>query len=198
LGELAGFGIVHPLPGIVPGLQINSAITLPVGVEAYAAYALGAWLAPGARPQAKGFARRSAIGALILGMAGQVAYHLLAAEHATVAPWPVTVLVSCLPVAVLGLAAALTHLLRQEEARDGAAEPAEGHAGRHAQVPVPFAVPEGDRFAELFAPELIAGTVPGIRKIKSRARVGSPRATDIRRHLEAVLAGQANHNGHRA
>jgi hypothetical protein len=45
-------------------------------------------------------------------MAGQVIYHLLAAAHATAAPWPVVVVVSCMPVAVLGLAAALTHLLR--------------------------------------------------------------------------------------
>jgi hypothetical protein len=37
LGELCGFGVIHPLPGIVPGLQLNTAITLPVGVEAYAA-----------------------------------------------------------------------------------------------------------------------------------------------------------------
>jgi hypothetical protein len=45
-------------------------------------------------------------------VAGQIIYHLLAASHATAAPWPVVVVVSCMPVAVLGLAAALTHLLR--------------------------------------------------------------------------------------
>jgi len=39
LGELAGFGIVHPLPGIWDSFRINTAITLPVGVEAYGAYA---------------------------------------------------------------------------------------------------------------------------------------------------------------
>ena len=47
LGGLCGFGVIHPLPGIVGGLSLNTAITLPVGVEAYGAYALGAWLAPG-------------------------------------------------------------------------------------------------------------------------------------------------------
>ena len=56
-------------------------------------------------------ARRSAIGALSLGMCGQVAYHLLRTAHATRAPWPVVVLVSCIPVITLGLAAALTHML---------------------------------------------------------------------------------------
>ena len=41
LGELCGFGPIHPLPGIADGCTINTAITLPVGVEAYGAYALG-------------------------------------------------------------------------------------------------------------------------------------------------------------
>lgn len=44
-------------------------------------------------------------------MLGQVAYHLLAAAHSTRAPWPVVVLVSCLPVVTFGFGAALTHLL---------------------------------------------------------------------------------------
>ena len=80
LGTLCGFGMVHPLPGIADGFQINTAITLPVGVEAYGAYALGAWLTPGVPGRARTFARRSAVGALALGMAGQVIYHLLAAS----------------------------------------------------------------------------------------------------------------------
>ena len=114
LGGLCGFGPVHVLPGIVPGFRINTAITLPVGVEAYAAFALGAWLGSVPIPdQARLFARRSAIGALVLGMTGQVIFHLLSAAHAKAAPWPVVVLVSCMPVGVLGLSAALAHLLRQ-------------------------------------------------------------------------------------
>jgi hypothetical protein len=118
LGTLCGFGIVHPLPGIASGFELNTAITLPVGVEAYGAYALGAWLTPGTPPAARRFARRSALGALALGMAGQVIYHLLTAWHATRAPWPVVMLVSCLPVLTLGLGGALTHLLRGEPDAD--------------------------------------------------------------------------------
>jgi hypothetical protein len=118
LGELCGFGVIHPLPGILPGFELNTAITLPVGVEAYAAYALGAWMSPASPPEARRFARWSALGALAYGMAGQVIYHLLAAAHATAAPWPVVVVVSCMPVAVLGLAAALTHLLRAADVTD--------------------------------------------------------------------------------
>ncbi len=37
LGVLTGFGVVHPLPGIADGFTLNSAITLPIGVETYAA-----------------------------------------------------------------------------------------------------------------------------------------------------------------
>jgi hypothetical protein len=118
LGELCGFGVIHPLPGILPGFELNTAITLPIGVEAYAAYALGAWMSSGSPPGARRLARWSALGALAYGMAGQIIYHLLAAAHATAAPWPVVVVVSCMPVAVLGLAAALTHLLRAADVTD--------------------------------------------------------------------------------
>jgi hypothetical protein len=114
LGELCGFGVVAPLPGILPGFHLNTAITLPVGVEAYGAYALGAWLTPGTPQRARAFARRSAVGALLLGMLGQVVYHLLAAAGAVRAPWPVVVLVSCLPVVTLGFGAGLAHLLRTD------------------------------------------------------------------------------------
>src|SRR5215472_15844674 len=47
LGQMTGFGLVRPLPGLWDSLQVNTAITLPVGVEAYGAYALRAWLAAG-------------------------------------------------------------------------------------------------------------------------------------------------------
>ena len=124
LGTLCGFGVVHPLPGIWPAVRLNTAITLPVGVEAYAAYALGAWLSAGVSGAARTFARRSAIGALVLGMSGQVAYHLLSAAHAARAPWLVVTLVACLPVVTLAFGAALTHLLRAEPDQAGAAQAA--------------------------------------------------------------------------
>lgn len=124
LGGMCGFGLVQPLPGIV-AWHLNTAITLPVGVESYGAYALGAWLTSGSSETARKFARRSAIGSLFLGVLGQVAYHLLAAAHATRALWPVVVLVSCLPVVTLGFGAALTHLLRTPVGRiwSGGTEP---------------------------------------------------------------------------
>ena len=41
------------------------------------------------------FSRWSAIGSLLLGMAGQVAYHLLEQDRMTHTPWGVTTAVSC-------------------------------------------------------------------------------------------------------
>jgi hypothetical protein len=115
LGELTGFGKVHPLPGIADGFTINTAITLPIGVEAYAAYALRVWLSnkPLSAETLK-FARRSAIGALVLGALGQIAYHLLAAAKAPHAPMWVTTIVACFPVAVLGLGTTLAHLVHRD------------------------------------------------------------------------------------
>ncbi|HEX5119566.1 MAG TPA: ABC transporter permease [Pseudonocardiaceae bacterium] len=115
VGVLTGFGPVHPLPGIASGFTINSAITLPIGVETYAAYALRVWLSGAGPVRAQRFAKRSAIAAFVLGGLGQIAYHLMTAAHLTVAPWPITTAVSCLPVVVLGFGAALAHLQGRTE-----------------------------------------------------------------------------------
>jgi hypothetical protein len=111
LGTLTGFGVVHPLPGIADGFTINSAITLPIGVETYAAFALRVWLSGQVPASARRFAKWSALAALVLGALGQVAYHLLEAAGVTQAPWQITTVVACLPVAVLGMGAALAHLV---------------------------------------------------------------------------------------
>jgi hypothetical protein len=120
LGELTGFGPIRLLPGIADQVVINSAITLPIGVEAYAAYAMWAWLAPtgaGVSATARRFACWSALAALVLGAGGQVAYHLMVAAGMTAAPWQITAFVSCLPVVVLGCGAALAHLIHREATR---------------------------------------------------------------------------------
>jgi hypothetical protein len=186
LGGLCGFGPVDLLPGIGSGFHINTAITLPVGVEAYGAYALGAWLAPAEVPElARRFAKRSAIGALALGMLGQVIYHLLAAAHAARAPWPVVVLVSCMPVVTLGFGAALTHLLRSEPVSEGA--PA-------ADTPVPGPPAglngHGHAAAGLFAAELARGEVPGVRRIRREMHLGQPRAQEVREYLTGLASSE--------
>ena len=211
LGSLCGFGLVQPLPGIV-AWHLDTAITLPIGVEAYGAYALGAWLLPGTPEPARRFARRSAVGALTLGALGQVVYHLLAAAHATRAPWPVVVLVACLPVVTLGFGAALTHLLRAE-IQAGTAVPAVPAA---VPVPQPEAEPapeapsadaEFDRLlnwltsdgnavpdvpelyqeaAAMFAADLTVGRLPGIRAIREGLRVGQDKATQVQAYLRTL------------
>jgi hypothetical protein len=116
IAQKTGFGLVSPLPGIWPSLHLDTSITLPVGVEAYAAYALRAWLSSeqSISGRTRRFAKWSAICSFALGMSGQVAYHLLAQAGATRAPWPVTTLVSCLPVLVLAMGTALAHMLRAD------------------------------------------------------------------------------------
>jgi hypothetical protein len=110
LGEMAGFGPVNLLPGIA-NVEINTAITLPIGMEVYAAYALYVWLSGRAVGKALSFAKRSAITSLVIGAAGQMAYHVMEAAGVGVAPWYVTAAVACLPVAVLGMGAALAHMV---------------------------------------------------------------------------------------
>ena len=124
IAQKTGFGMVPLLPGIWSSLHLDTAVTLPVGVECYAAYALRAWLATGhaISDRTRRFARWSAICSFALGMAGQVAFHLMDQDHVTRAPWGITTLVSCLPVLVLGMGTALAHMLREDAAADGHAQ----------------------------------------------------------------------------
>jgi hypothetical protein len=183
LGELCGFGPVRVLPGI-SDLTINTAITLPIGVEAYAAYALGAWMSPSSPLQARRFARWSALGALGYGMAGQIIYHLLAASHAAAAPWPVVVVVSCMPVAVLGLAAALTHLLQLPAAE------AEREPGPDLQF---SAAPFTD--AETAAADALARSITGGNPLTPNALASKFRLTRAET-TKVVATVTAASNGH--
>jgi hypothetical protein len=128
--------MVPLLPGIWPSLHLDTAVTLPVGVECYAAYALRAWLATGQpiSDRTRRFAKRSAICSFALGMAGQVAFHLMDQDQIARAPWGITALVSCLPVLVLGMGTALAHLLREDAAAAGRAP---ASAPGPARVPPP-------------------------------------------------------------
>ena len=51
---------------------------------------------------------------LALGVAGQVAYHLMAQAGMERASWAVTTIVSCLPVLVLGMGTVMAHMLRAD------------------------------------------------------------------------------------
>lgn len=117
LGELTGFGVVHPFPGMPWGLdhvQINSAITLPIGVETYAAYAMRVWLSPAVSARTRRFAKWSVVGAFLIGGAGQIAYHLMTAMGITRAPWEIVTGVALLPLIVAFLGVGLAHLVHTD------------------------------------------------------------------------------------
>jgi hypothetical protein len=106
LGSLCGF----PKLG-----RLSTNWTLAIGMEAYGAYALRVWLgnAPGQRSRT--FAQWSALGAFMLSLIGQIAYHLMLANGMRRAPDAVIVFVACLLVVVLAFAAILTHLMHADE-----------------------------------------------------------------------------------
>lgn len=119
IGKLTGFGRVNLLPGIGKGWVVDTAITLPVGVEAYSAYAFYVALNPAAPARARWFGAISAAIAVVLGMGGQTAYHVMTAAGVTAAPTWITTLVSCLPVGVFALVAVLVHMVRTGEREEG-------------------------------------------------------------------------------
>lgn len=118
LGQLTGFGLIEPFPGVTDW-RINSSIVLPISVEAYGAYALSCWLAPGIySDRTVQFAGVSALISLGVGALAQVAYHLMSAAGIVAAPWQITALVACVPVAVLGLASALAKMVTADRRAD--------------------------------------------------------------------------------
>ncbi len=116
LGGMTGFGVINLLPGMVDDggwATVNTAVTLPIGLETYAAYALHAYT-QAQSPELKRFAGRSAIVALVLGGSGQLAYHVMESLGVVVAPWWITAIVATIPVAVLGAGTRLSSLIRAD------------------------------------------------------------------------------------
>jgi hypothetical protein len=77
-----------------------------------------------------------------------------------------------------------------------------GHAAPEQDaVPEPPASLNGhaDRAAEIFADDLAAGTVPGVRRIRREMHVGQPKAQQVREHLTGLANGhgQAARGGDR-
>jgi cytochrome bd-type quinol oxidase subunit 2 len=88
---------------------------LPLSIEAYGSYAVRVWLSSATLSgRTRRYARWSALASLVVGAGAQVASHLMRAATITSAPWQVTVVVACVPVAVLGLATGLATLVRQD------------------------------------------------------------------------------------
>lgn len=157
IGEMAGFGPVKVLPGISE-FTINTAITLPVGLETYAAYSMYAWLtAVGLTNGTRRFAMWSAFGSLALGMAGQVSYHLLvvAGVAKNAAPVAIVIGVSSIPVLVVGFGIGLAHAMHKD------------HSARHA--------PEAPETAEEPVPVAEVEVTPEVPERPAPALVPAPR-----------------------
>lgn len=116
LGTMCGFGMIEPLPGITD-FQLNTAITLPLGIEAYGIYAFHTALETDTR-RTRRFAWFSAGVAAVLAIAGQVVFHLLELRTnlgtKTSAPIPIVIVVSCVPVLTFGFAAVLRAFQRAD------------------------------------------------------------------------------------
>jgi hypothetical protein len=194
LGGMCGFGLVQPFPGIV-SWHLDTAITLPVGVEAYGAFALGVWLRPKSIPdRARKFAKRSAIGALVTGATGQVIFHLLSAAHEQRAPWPVVMLVACLPIAVVGFGAGLVHLLRADETEQ-APEP-EREPETPPEQPKPVVATDAESAARNALAASITGGNPLTKnQLVTRFKLSRATAEKVREELVPVpsLNGSAPH-----
>ncbi len=117
LGEKTGFGMINLLPGMVDDGKwstLNTAITLPIGLETYAAFALHTFMNATKQGTLRKFAGWSALASLLLGGGGQVAYHVMESLGWERAPLWVTAIVGSLPVLVLGLGTVLASLIRRE------------------------------------------------------------------------------------
>ena len=141
VGSRSGFPVIR-LPFGLPAF--STGFSLAVGMEAYWGYALYVWLAAGAGPRSRKFAMQSAIGAFTLSLLGQIAYHLMLAEHVAATPVVVVVFVAALPVTLLALVAFLIHLMHAD-ARD--AEEAERQAEIGARLAAEEAVTADERTA---------------------------------------------------
>jgi hypothetical protein len=199
LGAKAGFGPVNLLPGIGGGWTINTAITLPLGIEAYAAYALGVWLSQREMShRTRRFAMVSGAASLLLGALGQVAYHLLEVFGQHVAPWQVVVGVACLPIGIVGMTAALLHMLRADEQTEPVAEIEDvapvvpGPVVEPATIELAPVAPvvqitEGDKDAETKTKILAmanGGPLPTVNAIRNARLAGTGRATRLLNELK--------------
>lgn len=128
LAELAGVSGAVPLPA---GGGFRLAWLLPIAVDAYAVTATRVWLRTAGTVRTRRYARRNAIGAIALSVAGNAAYHALTAAGVTSladvrAGWVVVVAVSAVPPVMLGLVGHLHALVSEDHRPTPAASPAAG------------------------------------------------------------------------
>lgn len=119
---------------IVCGTTATLAWLLPVCIDAAAVVATRVWLAPSSPEPARRFARKLALGAFLLSVAGNAADHGLAA-YGIVPPWWAVVAVAAVPPAILAGTAHLAALAatRRPDHQDAPAHPAPAPGNDQAQ-----------------------------------------------------------------
>ncbi len=109
-------------------------------------------------------------------LAANVAHGLGHGPAGAVAAWPA--------IALVGSYELFMTIIR------GARQPGDRASGaEHVPVAVSGADPLRVQAAEVFAADVAAGRVPSIRAIRSRLRVGQPRAQQVRAYLAALGDG---------
>ena len=189
VGSRSGFPVIR-LPFGLP--EFSTGFSLAVGMEAYWGYALYVWLAAGAGPRSRKFAMQSAIGAFTLSLLGQIAYHLMLAEHVAATPVIVVVFVAALPVTLLALVAFLIHLMHAD-GRD--AENAERLAAAEAERIAAETSAADERTAlraELEAArETLAAVEAERNEAKREAAEAAAKTETLTRKLAAISARKA-------
>jgi hypothetical protein len=129
-------------------------------------------------------------------MAGQAAGHLLAQTGAARAPWPITTIVSCLPVLVLAMGTTLAHMLRADTAgrpdtQTSGPEPLRSACRPAGRPGADQDGPDRDHAADSrSAPPARAGTAQ-LREPGARWHATRPQSTDARpRQDEARLVAR--------
>ena len=180
MGRLTGFGPINLLPGIAD-FTVDTAITLPIGLETYAAYSMYAWLAAAhLSTSTRRFAKWSALGSLFLGMAGQAAYHVMASQGTVKAPVEIVIVVSAIPVIVLGLGTGLAHAMRKDwHAYQATLQVARADAGT--DVPEVPAVERHVPVAENVPAVAHADAGTDVPEVPNVARADA--GTDVERHV---------------
>ncbi|ROO89574.1 uncharacterized protein DUF2637 [Actinocorallia herbida] len=176
---VASFSGLYGL-AVFAGWPLRLAWLLPLTVDAYAMTSARVWLARTTESDAaRGFARINALLAITASITGNSVYHAISTGLLPMS-WPVVVLVGAVPAAVLGLTAHL-HALR------GHPEPS---------PPVPTA-PHQDEETSLLAAARAADAAyrtehgrPITRDaLRSRLRISTRKATELRRRLSAENEG---------
>lgn len=201
---VASFSGLYGLAALA-GWPVRLAWLLPLTLDAHAMTSARVWLAASTRSRAaRRFAQANALGAIAASIAGNATYHAIGAELLDVT-WPIIVFVGAVPAAVLGLTAHL-HALRSrtdvpESSRTGNRDA--NQSGDESSERRPVRNRRRTRYpteAALFAAAQAAdaryrevhGRPITRDALRTELRISTPRATEIRRRLQAADSSEVS------